>query len=72
MGAEKRVIVQGEMDCSWGDWARTFQMDGAGLNKGLEVGVSGQREGPTGWLVAIGKVAPSQGMCIPVRVGALS
>lgn len=44
----------------------------ASLNKGLEIGVSGHWEGPTAWLVAIGKVAPSQGMCIPVGMGALS
>lgn len=32
---------------------------GAGLNKGLEMGVSGHWERSTGWLVATGKVAPT-------------
>lgn len=40
---------------------------GTGSNQGLEMGVSGHWEGPMDWLVA-----PSQTMCIPIGVGALS
>lgn len=44
---------------------------GTSLNKGPEMGASGHWEGTTGWLLAIRKVATSQGMCIPVGMGAL-
>lgn len=39
---------------------------GTSVNTGLEMGVSGSWEGPTGWLETTGKVAPCEGMCIPV------
>lgn len=37
---------------------------GTSLNKDPELGASGHWEGTTGWLLAIGKVAASQGTCV--------
>lgn len=63
---------EGREEFNQGRLAMNIPDGGASLNKGLEMGVSGHWEGPTSWPVAIEKVAPTQGMCIPVGMGALS